>query len=104
MNGTSSISERDSSCVSHSLSAQAVAGSHSRDDGIVVIGQANYQALQAIKHELINLTGVLRSWNQCLLWLVGRNQMPPRPSGSPFSSHGRDSVPLSPNYYDLFVL
>uniref|UniRef100_A0A1J3JFR0 Putative inactive leucine-rich repeat receptor-like protein kinase IMK2 n=1 Tax=Noccaea caerulescens TaxID=107243 RepID=A0A1J3JFR0_NOCCA len=46
------------------LSAQAVAGGNGGHswDGIVVT-QANYQALQAIKHELIDFTGVLRSWN-----------------------------------------
>ncbi|ESQ45339.1 hypothetical protein EUTSA_v10010123mg [Eutrema salsugineum] len=46
------------------LSAHAVAGGGGRHswDGIVVT-QANYQALQAIKHELIDFTGVLKSWN-----------------------------------------
>lgn len=44
------------------LSAQAVAGGGHSWDGIVVT-QGNYQALQAIKHELIDFTGVLRSWN-----------------------------------------
>ncbi|RID79330.1 hypothetical protein BRARA_A02076 [Brassica rapa] len=47
------------------LSAQAVAGGggggHSWDG--IVVTQGNYQALQAIKHELIDITGVLRSWN-----------------------------------------
>nr|VDD50436.1 unnamed protein product [Brassica oleracea] len=46
------------------LSAQAVAGGgggHSWDG--IVVTQGNYQALQAIKHELIDFTGVLRSWN-----------------------------------------
>lgn len=47
------------------FSAQAVAGGggggHSWDG--IVVTQANYQALQAIKHELIDFTGVLRSWN-----------------------------------------
>ncbi|KAF8052749.1 hypothetical protein N665_1513s0006 [Sinapis alba] len=47
------------------LSAQAVAGggggAHSWDG--IVVTQGNYQALQAIKHELIDFTGVLRSWN-----------------------------------------
>ncbi|CAA7019283.1 unnamed protein product [Microthlaspi erraticum] len=46
------------------LSAQAVAGGsggHSWDG--IVVTQANFQALQAIKHELIDFTGVLRSWN-----------------------------------------
>ncbi|KFK34417.1 hypothetical protein AALP_AA5G141800 [Arabis alpina] len=45
------------------ISAQAVAGGGGHSwDGIVVT-QANYQALQAIKHDLIDFTGVLRSWN-----------------------------------------
>ncbi|VVB05383.1 unnamed protein product [Arabis nemorensis] len=44
------------------ISAQAVAGGGHSWDGIVVT-QANYQALQAIKHDLIDFTGVLRSWN-----------------------------------------
>ncbi|KAG7628151.1 putative inactive leucine-rich repeat receptor-like protein kinase IMK2 RLK-Pelle-LRR-III family [Arabidopsis thaliana] len=47
------------------FSAQAVAGGggggHSWDG--IVVTQANYQALQAIKHELIDFTGVLKSWN-----------------------------------------
>lgn len=47
------------------LSAQAVAGGgvggHSWDG--IVVTQGNYQALQAIKHQLIDFTGVLRSWN-----------------------------------------
>ncbi|CAH8308753.1 unnamed protein product [Eruca vesicaria subsp. sativa] len=47
------------------LSAQAVAGGggggHSWDG--IVVTQGNYQALQAIKHELIDFTGVLRTWN-----------------------------------------
>ncbi|KAL0727922.1 hypothetical protein Bca4012_024015 [Brassica carinata] len=46
------------------LSAQAVAGGGGGRswDGIVVT-QGNYQALQAIKHQLIDFNGVLRSWN-----------------------------------------
>ncbi|CAN8268172.1 unnamed protein product [Cochlearia groenlandica] len=47
------------------LSAQALAGvgggGHTWDG--IVVTQANYQALQAIKHELVDFTGVLRSWN-----------------------------------------
>ncbi|XP_057983342.1 probably inactive leucine-rich repeat receptor-like protein kinase IMK2 [Malania oleifera] len=43
------------------LLAQLVSGSHQWDG--VIVTQSDYQALQAIKYELIDFKGVLRSWN-----------------------------------------
>ncbi|XP_010529906.1 PREDICTED: probably inactive leucine-rich repeat receptor-like protein kinase IMK2 [Tarenaya hassleriana] len=40
---------------------QAIAGHHPLDG--VIVTQANYQALRAIKHDLIDFAGILRTWN-----------------------------------------